>query len=226
MSNKKITFHTISIFPKMVESYTSESMLAKGQEKGLLDFKFYDLREYTDSKHGKVDDKPYAGGPGMLMYAEPVLRCVDSVKEIIKERDIKNKTKNKIKIILFKPKGEKFDNIVASKYAKSYTDVILICGRYEGIDSRVEKILKPEIISIGDYILTGGEVPAMIVIDAVSRQLPGVLGDIASLEENRGGYDEFYTRPEVLVYKNKKYKVPEVLLSGDPKKIAKWREEK
>jgi tRNA (guanine37-N1)-methyltransferase len=226
IKNKKITFHAISIFPKMVESYVSESMLEKGREKGLLDFKFYDMRDYAEGKHKKVDDRPYAGGPGMLMYAEPILKCVDSIREVIKERDAKSGSKSKVRVILFKPKGDKFDNVVAHKYAKSCTDIILICGRYEGIDSRVEKILKPDIVSVGDYILTGGEVPAMIVIDAVSRQCPGVLGDIASLEESRGGFDEFYTRPEVLVYKNKKYKVPEILLSGDPKKIAQWRADK
>jgi tRNA (guanine37-N1)-methyltransferase len=212
---KKLTFHVVSIFPKVVENYTQESILKKAQEKSLVDFKFYDIREYSDNRHSKVDDKPYAGGPGMLMQAEPILRCVEDIKEKL----------GKVKVILFKPGGEKFTNITARKYAKKHTDIVLICGRYEGIDSRVEKILKPEILSVGDFVLTGGEVPAMIVIDAVSRQVPGVLGDYESLEEERGYRDEFYTRPEVLEWKGKKYRVPKVLLSGNHKEIEIWRKD-
>ena len=220
------TFHIVSIFPKMVESYTQESILKKAQEKGLIEFKFYDVREYTDDKHGRVDDKPYGGGPGMLMNAEPFLKCVESIKEKIKDTAKKIEAKATIKIILFKPAGEKLTNIIAKKYAKKYKHIIMICGRYEGIDSRVEKILKPEIISVGDFVLTGGELPAMLLIDCVSRQIKGVLGDFDSLEENRDSHDEFYTRPEILEYKNKKYKVPPVLLSGNPKLIAEWKKEK
>lgn len=209
-----ITFHVVSIFPKVVESYCQESILKKAKEKKLVDFKFYDIRDFSENRHSKIDDKPYAGGPGMLMSAEPILKCVESIKQGLDKKP---------KIILFKPFGEKFTNVTAKNYSKKYKDIILICGRYEGIDSRVEKILKPEIISVGDFVLTGGEVPAMIVIDTVSRQVKGVLGDFDSLEENRGIRDEFYTRPEVLEWKGKKYKVPEVLLSGNHKLIDEWK---
>ena len=131
--------------------------------------------------------------------------------------------KNKTKIILFSPSGKKFTTEYAKQSAKKYTDIILISGRYEGIDARVQKILKAEEISIGDYVLTGGELPAMVLIDSISRQIPGVLGKYESLEEERVSSSEVYTRPEVLKYKNKNYKVPKVLLSGNHKLIEEWK---
>jgi tRNA (guanine37-N1)-methyltransferase len=167
-----------------------------------------------------VDDKPYGGGPGMIIRAEPVLKAVESVMKKITKR--KN---TKVKIINFSPSGEKFTTAYAKVSAKKYTDIIMLCGRYEGIDARVAKILKAEDISIGDYVLTGGELPAMVLIDSISRQIPGVLGKFDSLEEERVSSSEFYTRPEILEYKGKKHKVPPVLLSGDPKKIDEWKQE-
>lgn len=207
-------FSVLSIFPKLVEQYCDESMLKKAQERGLVDFEFVDVRSFSEERHNKVDDRPYGGGPGMVMQAEAFLRAVDTV---MPEKD------RKTKVILFAPGGKKLDTQMAKNYAKKYDHFVLLCGRYEGIDSRVEKILKPEKISIGDYVLTGGELPAAVFIDTVSRQIPGVLGDFDSLEENRGVRDEFYTRPETLVWKGKKYKVPKVLLSGNHKEIEKWR---
>ncbi len=215
-----LTFHVLSIFPESVENYCGFSILKRAQEKKLVDFKFYNLRDYTNDKHGKVDDKPYGGGPGMVMTIQPIVDCVKKIKE--------NLNTKKTKIILFKPGGEKFTNIIARKHSIKFSDIILICGRYEGIDARVEKILKPEIISIGDYVLTGGEIPAMVYIDCITRQIKGVLGDNESLEENRDSHDEFFTRPEIYEYKNKskttKLKVPSEFLSGDSKKIKQWKE--
>ncbi len=223
-----LTFHVVSIFPKMVEDYCNESILKKAKEKGLVDFKFYNIRDFTKDKHNKVDDRPFGGGPGMVMNAQPILDCVEEIK--------KNFTKkNKSKIIIFVPSATKWTNIEAKKYSKKYTDIILLCGRYEGIDYRVQKILKAERISVGDFVLTGGEVPAMVLIDSISRQIKGVLGDFNSLEETRknvlgqddAGAEEFYTRPEILERnvkgKIKKYKVPEVFLSGNPKLILEYK---
>lgn len=209
-------FSVLSIFPKLVEQYCEESILKRGKEKGLLDFQFVDVRQYSDERHNKVDDRPYGGGPGMVMQAEVFLKAVE---DIYPEKNKKTKT------ILFAPSGKKLDTALAKKYAKQYDHFILLCGRYEGIDSRVEKVLKPEKVSIGDYVLTGGELPAAVFIDTVSRQVKGVLGDYESLEEVRGVRDEFYTRPEVLEWKGKKYKVPKVLLSGNHKEIEMWRKE-
>lgn len=209
-------FSVLSIFPKLVEQYCDKSMLKKAQDKGLVDFEFVDVRGFSEERHSKVDDRPYGGGPGMVMQAEVFLRAVDKVMP---------EKSRKTKVILFAPGGKKLDTKMAKSYAKKYNHFVLLCGRYEGIDSRVEKILKPEKISIGDYVLTGGELPAAVFIDTVSRQIPGVLGDFDSLEENRGVRDEFYTRPEMLEWKGKKYKVPKVLLSGNHKEIEKWRKE-
>ena len=139
---------------------------------------------------------------------------------------IKIKDKNKTKIILFSPSGKKFNTNYAKQAAKKYTDIIMISGRYEGIDARVQKILKAEEISIGDYVLTGGELPAMVLIDSISRQIPGVLGKYESLEEERVSSSEVYTRPEILKYKNKNYRVPKVLLSGNHAEIDKWKQKK
>ena len=228
-------FSVLSIFPKLVEQYCDESMLKKAQEKGLVDFEFVDVRGFSEERHSKVDDRPYGGGPGMVMQAEVFLRAVEFVVssplskgelEGVSKKTPPNlpfKKGRRTKIILFAPGGKKLDTAMAKSYPKKYDHFVLLCGRYEGIDSRVEKILKPEKISIGDYVLTGGELPAAVFIDTVSRQVPGVLGDFDSLEENRGVRDEFYTRPEVLEWKDKKYKVPKVLLSGNHKEIEKWR---
>lgn len=218
----------------MVKNYCEESILKRAKEKGLVEFYFYNLRDYTLDKHKRVDDKPYGGGPGMVMNAEPILRCVEKIK---RELSADSKTK----IIIFAPDAPKWNNTEAKKYSKKYTDMILICGRYEGIDKRVEKILKATRVSIGDFVLTGGELPAMILVDTISRQIKGVLGDYNSLEENRTDVlgtkitkrvDEFYTRPEVLEWeitnkkgerKVKKYSVPKVFLSGNPKLINEYR---
>lgn len=223
-------FYIITLFPEAFDSYLKESIIGRAIKEKRIQVTFVNPRNFVLGKFKKVwpdgnvsrivDDKPYGGGPGMIIRAEPVLKAVESVTKKITKR--KN---TKIKIINFSPSGEKFTTAYAKVSAKKYTDIIMLCGRYEGIDARVAKILKAEDISIGDYVLTGGELPAMVLIDSISRQIPGVLGKFDSLEEERVSSSEFYTRPEILEYKGKKHKVPPVLLSGDPKKIDEWKQE-
>lgn len=227
-------YHIISLFPEMFESYISESLFARAILKKIIKVSILNPRDFTSDKHRKADDRPYAGGPGMVLYAEPILRSVELVLRKLRIKNYKlkiGKTKKKspkssVKIIILSPGGKQFTNTLARQWAKKYKDIILISGRYEGIDARVKKILKAEEISIGDYVLTGGELPAMVVMDAVCRQLPGFLGKSESLEENRISSHEVYTRPEKLVYKGKSYKVPKVLLSGNHKKIEDWKKKK
>lgn len=219
-------FHIITIFPSMLDSYLGESILARAITNKKIKVTTYNPRDITKDKHGKVDDRPYGGGPGMLMTAQPIL---DTVKKIIR----KKKTA-KWKVIITLPGGKMLSNVYASQTVKKYTDVIIICGRYEGIDARVKKGLKVLLpkgssideVSIGDYVLTGGELPAMVMIDVMSRQVVGVLGKIESLEESRASSSEMYTRPPILLIEKKKLIVPKVLLSGDHKKIDEWREGK
>lgn len=232
-----MTFHVITIFPNMFDSYLGESILARAIKEKKIKVKFYNPRDFVRGKlrkvwpdgnvSSKIDDKPYGGGPGMVMIADPIIRAWESA----------NKRTKKAKTIIFSPSGKKLDTAYAKNLVKKLTpartrtgsstrggDIILICGRYEGIDARVKKITRAEEISVGDYVLTGGEIPAMIVIDTVSRQIEGVLGKIESLEENRVSSSEMYTRPEIYEYKNKKYKVPAVFKSGDHKKIEEYKE--
>jgi len=216
-------FYIITIFPDIFDSYLKESILGRAIKNKLIKIKFFNPRDFIKApknNYKPVDDKPYGGGPGMVMRAEPLLLAVAKVLNTVKG---KNK---KILVINFIPSAEKFTTSFAKKVSKKYTDIILICGRYEGIDARVDKILKTKKLSIGDYVLTGGEIPAMILIDCVSRQIPGVLGKYESLEEERVSTNEVYTRPEVLKYKNKNYRVPKVLLSGNHKLIENWKQKK
>ena len=217
-----MTYHIITIFPEMFDSYLKESILGRAIKDKKISIKFYNPRDFIKApknNYKPVDDKPYGGGPGMVMKAEPLLKAVAKALGIAKGK--------KVKIILFSTSGKKFETSYAKKIIKQkYTDIVLISGRYEGIDARVQKILKAEEISIGDYVLTGGELPAMVLIDSISRQIPGVLGKYESLEEERVSSSEVYTRPEVLKYKGKNYKVPKVLLSGNHAKINEWKKKK
>ena len=224
-----MNFHVITLFPEVCKAYTDASILGRAQktDKGKgskvrgkkISVEYYDPRDFTKDKNRKVDAKPYGGGPGMVMAAEPVLKAWDKAvgrkTKVLKEK--------KVKTLIMSPRGKQFDQKMAKDLAKKYDHVVLISGRYEGIDYRVNKILKAEEVSMGDYILTGGELPALTIIDSVSRQVPGVLGTFESLEDERDTNGETYTRPEVIEYKKKKYKVPEVLLQGDHKKIDAWR---
>lgn len=168
----------------------------------------------------RVDDRPYGGGPGMVIEALPVARAIEEA--VRKAESEKRKAKAKIKIIFFTPSGEQFSNKKAESF-KKYTDIVLVCGRYEGIDARVKKIFKMIDVSVGQYTLTGGELPAMVVIDAVTRRIPGVLGDNLSIEEERVASPDVYTRPEVVEFKGRKFKVPKILLMGHHKKIDEWK---
>jgi len=221
-------FHIITIFKEMFDSYLNESILGRAVENKKIKITFYNPRDFIkntnkkDTGYRPVDDRPYGGGPGMVMRAEPILEAVENALKNIKKKN-KNKKQSKVLIINFIPSAEKFTTTLAKSYSKKYTDIILICGRYEGIDARVDKILKTTKISIGDYILTGGELPAMILVDSISRQIEGVLGKFESREEERVSSSEVYTRPEILKYNNKNYKVPKVLLSGNHKEIEEWK---
>ncbi|MFY9402302.1 MAG: tRNA (guanosine(37)-N1)-methyltransferase TrmD [Candidatus Omnitrophota bacterium] len=202
----------ITIFPGMFDCVLNESMMKRAQAKKRVRFYIHDLRNYTQDKHRKVDDRPFGGGSGMVMRPEPIFNCVEKIKSKIK----------RAKVVLFSAQGKVFNQALAKKFAK-FKNLILICGHYEGVDERVRRYLVDEEVSIGDYILTGGELPAMAFIDAVVRLLPGVLGDKNSLnfESFEGNLLEYphYTRPAN--YKN--MGVPKVLLSGDHKKISVWR---
>ena len=214
-----MNFHVITIFPPAFDSYLKESIIGRAIKNKKISIKFYNPRDFTSAKdwYKQVDDRPYGGGPGMVMQAEPLLKA--TAKALSSSKG-KNK---KTKIIIFSPSGKKFTNEYAKNLAKKYTDVVMISGRYEGIDARVKKILRAEEISIGDYVLTGGELPAMVLIDSTARQISGVLAKSESLEESRISSSEVYTRPEVLKYKGKNYRVPKVLLSGHHAKIKEWK---
>jgi len=216
-------FHVITIFPNMLDSYLAESILSRAIEAGVIEVSSYALREYTLDKHRRVDGRPYGGGPGMVMWVQPIIDVVEEIKNTLAK---KKKEKIKIKTIIFSPGGVNFSNTIAKKVVKNYTDIIFICGRYEGIDTRVKKILRAEEWSIGDYVLTGGELPAMVCIDVCSRQIEGVLHAENSLEETRMASHEIYARPEIFEYKGKKYRVPKVLLSGNHKLIDEYRKRK
>jgi tRNA (guanine37-N1)-methyltransferase len=211
-------FHIITIFPAMFDSYFAESILARAITAKKIYIKVYDLRTFSKDKHRKVDDKPYGGGPGMVMTVDPIICTVTSVQKAIARR----KNTNTL-IILFTPEQTEFTTELAKSYASSYTDIIMICGRYEGIDARVREILGATELSIGNYVLTGGEIPAMVLVDCVSRQIEGVLGDFESLEESRASSHLVYTRPADYTYSGTTYTVPEVLQNGNHKEIDKWR---
>lgn len=211
-----LNFHLISLFPETVEAYLQHSILKRAQEKGKIKLKTYNPRDFTKDKLKRVDNKPYGGGPGMVLEAEPLLKAA--------QKALGKKARKDLAIIFFTPSGKKWNNEEAKKLSKK-KHIIMIAGHYEGIDARVQKILRAKEYSVGDFVTTGGELPAMIVIDTVTRQIPGVLGNEESLEENRTASPEVYTRPESFKWKGKNYKVPKVLLSGHHKKIKEWKEE-
>lgn len=213
-------FHIISLFPGAFDSYIGESIIKRAIEDKKIEISFYNPRDYADDKWKRVDQKPYAGGPGMVIQALPVAKAIDAVLKKLARK----KKKVATKIIFLSPSGKQFDTSYAKKTAQKFTDIIIICGRYEGIDARVQKMFKMEEVSVGPFVLTGGELPALIMIDCISRQVEGVLGNFSSLEETRTASKDSYTRPEIIEYKGKKYKVPKVLLSGDHKKIEAWKE--
>ena len=216
-------FHVITIFPDVVRGYVDSALLLRAQKEGQISVSCYDPRDFTKDKWRKIDDRPYGGGPGMVMEAEPILKAVKKARGRKPQSSKVAGRGKKVKTIIVSPRGEQFSNDMAEKWAKRYDHLVIISGRYEGIDARVKKALRAEEISMGPYVLTGGEVPAMAIIDATARRIPGVLGNEESPEEYRVASGETYTRPEVFVYEGKKYRVPKVLLSGDHGAIEEWR---
>jgi tRNA (guanine37-N1)-methyltransferase len=264
----------ITIFPRMFDPLLSEGVIARGVKQGLLDLRVWDLRDYATDKHRSTDDEAYGGGPGMVMLAEPVLRCVEAVRnsvstdsplirpsatfsppggekgqigasplsplspergegqgegpsftsEIVLEREATPARDVVPHLVMTSPQGRRFDQRVAKELSEK-GHVVFLCGRYEGFDHRVHEALQPDEISIGDFVVSGGELPAMLMADAMGRLIPGVVGNSGSVEEDsffRGLLDyPHYTRPEEL----RGMRIPQVLLSGHHEKIRKWRKE-
>lgn len=227
-----MVFHIITIFPKIFDSYFGESIIKRAQNKGLIKIKIHNLRDYTADKHKTVDDTPYGGGAGMVMKVEPIHKCSKAIKsKFVQSSAFLPPTSRRgssepsfVRTILFSAKGKRYTQADAKRLAK-YDNIIMICGRYEGVDERVAKYLADEEISIGDYVLTGGEIPAMAVTDSIIRLIPGALGNAESPKEesfSQKNYLEYpqYTKPAEFI----KWKVPKVLLSGNHKEIEAWRE--
>jgi tRNA (guanine37-N1)-methyltransferase len=211
-------FHIITLFPNAFRSYLGESIIKRAIEKKKIKVSFYNPRDFAKDKSARVDKRPYGGGPGMVLEAEPILKAV--------KKAVGKKNPKEIKIIFFTPSGKQFDTKYAEQVRKASKHIVLICGRYEGVDARVQKILKAKQISIGPYTLTGGELPAMVILDSITRRVRGVLGKDASVEERRVAGNAVYTRPEILTWKGKKYRVPKILLSGHHEKIERWKLDK
>lgn len=205
-------FDVITLFPDVITAYGAHSIIGRAVRSKVISIHAHQLRDFSKRKWKQVDDRPYGGGPGMVLEAQTLLTAVDKVRK-----------GKRIFVIITSAAGKQFTNADAKALATKYKRLIIIAGHYEGIDARVAKVLKAKEYSIGPYILTGGEVPAMVIIDAVARQKKGVLGKFESLEEGRVSSPEVYTRPEVLTYKGKKYRVPRVLLSGHHKNIEEWK---
>jgi len=205
-------FHIVTLFPDAIEAYLAASILGRAREKKLIKVSYYDPKTFAVGKHRRVDQRPYGGGPGMILEPTAVLRAAEKAL----------KGKRSVERLFFATDGKLFDEEWAKKLSKK-KDILLICGRYEGVDARVQKILKAKKVSVGPYVLTGGELPAATLVDAIARFVPGTLGKAESLERSRVSSPEVYTRPEVLVWKKKKYRVPKVLLTGHHAKIDEWK---
>ena len=206
-------FDIVTIFPRMVEAGLAEGVISRGVERRLLDIKIHDLREYTSDRHRSVDDVPYGGGPGMVMKPEPLAKAV---------ADIRARRGDPDSVVLLSPQGRRFTQAEAVRMSR-LEHVALLCGRYEGMDERIRTLVATEEISIGDSVLSGGELPALVIVDAISRLVPGVVGDSRSVEEDsfsRGLLDyPHYTRPSEFAGE----KVPDVLLSGHHEQVRRWR---
>jgi len=226
--NVFMQFTVITLFPEIIESYLSISVLKRARKKQLIRFRVFNIRDFTRDRHKTVDDAPYGGGAGMVFKIDPIVRAVESA--------LRKKKGKKSKVIILSAKGRQFDQKMAVRFVKQHDHLILISGRYEGIDERVKKILKADEVSIGPYVMTDGDVGVMAIISAVGRLIPGVIRLESLTEEshweglmksqaNTKKILEYphYTRPEIYVYKGKTYRVPKILLSGDHARIAEWR---
>jgi tRNA (guanine37-N1)-methyltransferase len=205
-----VRFDFITIFPRMFDAFLAEGVIARGVKQGLLDIRVHDLREYASDRHRSTDDEAYGGGPGMVVLGEPVFRAVEAI--------------GGGHLVMTSPQGRRFDQSVARELTGK-EHVVFLCGRYEGFDHRVHEALQPDEVSIGDFVVSGGELPAMLMADAMGRLIPGVVGNTGSVEEDsffKGLLDyPHYTRPEEL----RGRRVPDILLSGHHEKIRKWRKE-
>jgi tRNA (guanine37-N1)-methyltransferase len=211
-----LRFDVLTLFPGIFEGFLGESILKRAMARGFVGVHLWDIRRWAAGKHQQVDDRPFGGGPGMVLMAPPVVAAVEAVEAL---------DPAPARRIMLTPRGRRFDQAWAAELARE-SRILLLCGRYEGFDERINQVLQPETLSIGDYVLSGGEVPAMVVIEAVMRLIPGVLGDAASAVEEsfgpEGGLEyPHYTRPREF----RGLSVPEVLLSGDHAEIARWRRE-
>ena len=210
-----MNFHVLTLFPEMIMNGLETSILGRAAAKGIVSFEAVNIRDYTLERHGKVDDYPYGGGAGMVMQAEPIYRAYEALVE---------KIGKKPRVIYMTPQGKTFNQNIAEDLAKE-EDLVFLCGHYEGVDERVLEMIATDYLSAGDYVLTGGELPAMMMIDCISRLVPGVLNNNESAEfetfhDNLLEYPQ-YTRPEVFMGK----KVPDILLSGHHANVEKWRRE-
>ena len=210
-----MNFHVLTLFPEMIMNGLETSILGRAAAKGIVTFEAVNIRDYTLERHGKVDDYPYGGGAGMVMQAEPIYRAYEALVE---------KIGKKPRVIYMTPQGKTFNQNIAEDLAKE-EDLVFLCGHYEGVDERVLEMIATDYLSAGDYVLTGGELPAMMMIDCISRLVPGVLNNNVSAEfetfhDNLLEYPQ-YTRPEVFMGK----KVPDILLSGHHANVEKWRRE-
>lgn len=210
-----MNFHVLTLFPEMIMNGLETSILGRAAAKGIVSFEAVNIRDYTLERHGKVDDYPYGGGAGMVMQAEPIYRAYEALVE---------KIGKKPRVIYMTPQGKTFNQNIAEDLAKE-EDLVFLCGHYEGVDERVLEMIATDYLSAGDYVLTGGELPAMMMIDCISRLVPGVLNNNVSAEfetfhDNLLEYPQ-YTRPEVFMGK----KVPDILLSGHHVNVEKWRRE-
>lgn len=226
-------FNVITIFPDLISQYSNESILGRGQKAGAIKINPVNLRDFTEDRHKSVDDTPYGGGPGMVMKPEPIFKALKSLDAIpFRKADGLSKVKKiftgdikrKKRTVLLSPRGRQFDQRMAEQWSK-LDEITFVCGRYEGIDQRVVDNMVDEEVSIGPYVLAGGELGSLVMIEAVSRLIPGVLGNKESLKEETHTLDSAeypqYTKPNDF----KGWKVPDILLSGDHNKIKKWREE-
>lgn len=210
-------FDILTVFPKIFDSYYNESIIKRAQQKKLVDIRIHDLRNFTSDKHRTTDDRPYGGGPGMVMKIEPVYKALTRLRAVAPHK------LKKTKVILLTPQGRTLNQPAVRQY-KKLARLILICGHYEGFDERIRSLVDEQ-VSIGDYVLTGGELAAMVIVDSVTRLIPGVLGDSESLNDESFSNNlqtveyPHYTRPVIF----RKQRVPDVLLSGNHAKIAAWR---
>ncbi|HWP61195.1 MAG TPA: tRNA (guanosine(37)-N1)-methyltransferase TrmD [Candidatus Paceibacterota bacterium] len=222
-------FHIVTLFPESIQPYLNASIIGRAQKAGKIKISYYDPKKFTRDKYGRVDRRPYGGGPGMVLEPDAILRAASAAFKKTKTHQTTRSTVEGYPLpsarLFFATDGALFDEAMAKKLAKK-KDIVLICGHYEGVDARVQKILKAKKVSVGPYVLTGGELPAATLIDAIARHVPGVLGKAESLEASRVSSPEVYTRPEVLKWKGKNYRVPKVLLTGHHAKIEEWKNSK